>query len=120
MELSSENLYYFVFRRYKQRENKKKQELPQKFKISKMVLNPKNIEKKENKQEIINYFNTLIVNNSNISNFSYNSIDPFINECFSSLEEPLYPRPIIPSSPLKLLDSVADKKYPFINNLSLM
>ena len=86
MELSSENLYYFVFRRYKQRENKKKQELPQKFKISKMVLNPKNIEKKENKQEIINYFNTLIVNNSNISNFSYNTIDPFINECFSNLE----------------------------------
>ena len=50
MELSSDNLSIFVFRRYKQRENKNKQDLPQKFKISKMVLNPKNTEKKENKQ----------------------------------------------------------------------
>ena len=86
MELSSDNLSIFVFRRYKQRENKNKQDLPQKFKISKMVLNPKNTEKKENKQDIINYFNTLIINNSNISNFLYNSKDPFVNECFSNLE----------------------------------
>ena len=86
MELSSDNLFIFVFKRYKKRENKNKKELPQKYKISKMVLVPKNTEKKENKEDIINFFNTLIINNSNISNFLYNSIDPFINECFSNLE----------------------------------
>ena len=86
MELSSDNLYIFVFRRFKQREKRNKQELPPKFKISKMVQNPKIIEKKENKQDTINYFNTLIINNSNISHFLYNSIEPFINECFSNLE----------------------------------
>lgn len=85
MELSSDNLYIFALRRYK-KENKNNQEIPQRFKISKISIIQQNTEKKDNKKDIINYFNTLIINNSNISNFLYNSIDPFIKECFSNLE----------------------------------
>ena len=84
MELSSDNLFAFVLRRYKQRENKKKQE-ENKFQIFIRQNSPKDSKNHKNK-EIINFFQALIINNSNISNVLYNSIDPFINECFDNLE----------------------------------
>ena len=83
MELSSDNLFAFVLRRYKQKENKNSREQSPKFQN---VIKPKKEEKKLKNIEIINYFNGLIINNSNISNVLYNSIDPFINECFNKLE----------------------------------
>ena len=42
--------------------------------------------KKSIDSEIINYFHALLINNSNISNIIYNSIDPLVNECFNNLE----------------------------------
>ena len=83
MELSSDNLFAFVLRRYKQKENKNSREQSPKFQN---MIKPKKEEKKLKNTEIINYFNGLIINNSNISNVLYNSIDPFINECFNKLE----------------------------------
>lgn len=84
MELSSDNLFAFVIRKYKQKENKKKQ-VPI-FKIGRKQISKSKEEKKENKSDIIKYFYALIINNSNISNILYNSIDPFVKECFGNLK----------------------------------
>ena len=86
MELSSDNLFAFVFRRYKQKENKNKPEPEPTFKISRRQNSPKVENKKLNESELKKYFHALIVNNSNISNVLYNSIDTLINECFNNLE----------------------------------
>ena len=83
MELTSDNLFSFVLRKYKLIANKnKKGEFP------KVQISIKKGRKKKDSEnsEIINYFTCLIINNSNIYNFLYNSIDPFINECFNNLE----------------------------------
>ena len=87
MELSSNNLFGFALRRYKQKKNKNNRE-EQIFKFQKISANnsPKKEPKKINNTEIINYFHALIINNSNISSILYNSVDPLINECFNNLE----------------------------------
>jgi len=84
MELSTDNLFAFVYRRYKQKENKTKQITI--FKIGRRQISKNKEEKKENKSDIVKYFHALIINNSNISNVLYNSIDPFVKECFSNLK----------------------------------
>ena len=86
MELSSDNLFAFVFKKYKLTMNRdKKGEFP-KYQISlKRNANEEEI-KKSIYSEIINYFSALLINNSNISNIIYNSIDPLVNECFNNLE----------------------------------
>ena len=84
MELSTDNLFAFILRRYKQKENKIKQVIT--FKIGRRQISQNKEEKKENKSDIIKYFHALIINNSNISNVFYNSIDPFVKECFSNLK----------------------------------
>ena len=86
MELSSDNLFAFVLRRFKQKENKNKTEKETTFKISKGPNSPKVENKNLNKLDLIKYFYVLIINNSNLSNILYNSIDPFINECFNNLQ----------------------------------
>ena len=85
MELSSDNLFAFVLKKFKQKENKNKQDNTPIFKISRKKISPKK-ELKLNKSGLINYFHAIIINYSNISNILYNSIDPFINECFNNLE----------------------------------
>ena len=85
MELSSDNLFAFVLKKFKQKENKNKQDNTPIFKISRKKISPKK-ELKLNKSDLINYFHAIIINYSNISNILYNSIDPFINECFNNLE----------------------------------
>jgi hypothetical protein len=86
MELSSNNLFGFVLRRYKQKKNRTKEEENYKFQISSKNISPKKEQEKIDNKEIINYFHTLIINNSNISYILYNSIDPLVNECFNNLE----------------------------------
>ena len=86
MELTSDNLFAFVLRRFKQKENKNKTEKETIFKISKGPNSPKDENKNLNKFDLIKYFYVLIINNSNLSNILYNSIDPFINECFNNLQ----------------------------------
>ena len=84
MELSTDNLFAFVLRRYKQKENKNKQVTI--FKIGRRQISKNKEENKENKTDIIKYFYALIINNSNISNVLYNSVDSFIKECFNNLK----------------------------------
>ena len=86
MELSSNNLFGFVLRRYKQKKNKAKEEQNYRFQLSSTQNSPKREQEKIDDKEIINYFHTLIINNSNISNILYNSVDPLINKCFDNLE----------------------------------
>ena len=83
MELSSDNLFAFVLRRYKQKENKASREQSPRLQNN---IKLKKEEKKIKTKEFIKYFHALIINNSNISNVLYNSIDSFINECFNKLE----------------------------------
>ena len=81
MEITSYNLFNFVLRRYKKKEYK------QKIKFKKD--DEQNLTKEEKKisyKEIINYFNALIINNSNLSNIIFNSFNPLIEECFNNLE----------------------------------
>ena len=84
MELSTDNLFAFVLRRYKQKENKNKQVTI--FKIGRRQISKNKEENKENRTDIIKHFHALIINNSNISNVLYNSIDSFIKECFNNLK----------------------------------
>ena len=84
MELSTDNLFAFVLRRYKQKKNRNNQVTT--FKIGRRQISENKEEKKENKSDIIKYFHALIINNSNISNVLYNSIDPFVKECFGNLK----------------------------------
>ena len=86
MELYSDNLFAFVLRRYRQKENKNKQEENKRFQMSIKTNSSQKDNKNYKNPEIINYFHALIINNSNISSVLYNSIDPFINECFNNLE----------------------------------
>ena len=86
MDLSSDNLFAFVFRRYRQKENKNSREQSPKMSISKKQYSPLKEENIIKNNKVINYFHALIINNSNISNVIYNSIDPFVNECFNNLE----------------------------------
>ena len=66
--------------------NRDKKGQSPKYKISlKRNTNEEEI-KKSIDSEIINYFHALLINNSNISNIIYNSIDPLVNECFNNLE----------------------------------
>ena len=84
MELSSDNLFSFVIRRYKQKENKDSRESNPR--LLKRQNSPKKEEKIIKSFEIVKYFHSLIINNSNISNILYNSVNPFIKECFDNLE----------------------------------
>ena len=86
MELYSDNLFAFVLRRFRQKENKNKQEENKRFQMSIKTNSPQMGNKNYKNPELINYFHALIINNSNISSVLYNSIDPFINECFNNLE----------------------------------
>ena len=86
MDLSSDNLFAFVLRRYRQKENKNSREQSPRMSISKKQYSPLKEENIIKNNKVINYFHALIINNSNISNVIYNSIDPFVNECFNNLE----------------------------------
>ena len=86
MDLSSDNLFAFVLRRYRQKENKNSREQSPRMSISKKQYSPLKEENIIKSNKVINYFHALIINNSNISNVIYNSVDPFVNECFNNLE----------------------------------
>ncbi len=86
MELSSDNLFAFVIRRYKQKENKNSRGQSPRMQMTIKQNSPKKDEKIIKNNKVINYFHALIINNSNISNVLYNSFDPFIKECFNNLE----------------------------------
>ena len=86
MELSSDNLFAFVLRRYRQKENKNSREQSPRMQITKKQNSPIKEESIIKSKKVINFFHALIINNSNISNVLYNSIDPFINDCFNNLE----------------------------------
>ena len=85
MELTSDNLFLFILKKYKYRENKLKQKSPPENK--KLNLKKQNLSgNKDEKPKIKKFTKGLIINNSNISNFVYNSTELFINECYKNLE----------------------------------
>ena len=86
MELSSDNLFAFVLRRYRQKMNKESREQSPRMQISIRQNSPKKDDNFYKNNGLIKYFYALIINNSNISNIFYNSVDPFINDCFNNLE----------------------------------
>ena len=85
MELTSDNLFRFIMRKYNFRENKLKKQL---ILESNILRNKKSsiTKDKEDKSKIKKYSKCLMINGSNISNLLYNSVDPFINECYKNLE----------------------------------
>ena len=86
MELSSDNLFSFVLRRYRHKVNKDSREQSPRMNISIRQYSPKKDDNFYKNNDLIKYFHALIINNSNISNLLYNSVDPFINDCFNNLE----------------------------------
>ena len=85
MELTSDNLFLFILRKYNYRENKLKKQFileNNKLKNKQSLI----IKDKDDKSKIKKYSKCLIINSSNISNLLYNSSDPFINECYKNLE----------------------------------
>ena len=85
MELTSDNLFLFIFRKYKYREDKLKKKMlleKSKFRLKKSV----STGNKDDKSKIKKFSKGLIINNSNISNFLYNTTNPSINECYKNLE----------------------------------
>ena len=85
MDLTSDNLFRFILKKYKYRESKQKK----KIKLDKNKLNNKKTEEISKKSQELNikkFSKGLIINSSNISNFVYNSTEPFINECYKNLE----------------------------------
>ena len=85
MELTSDNLFRFIMRKYNFRENKLKKQL---ILESNILRNKKSsiTKEKEDKSKIKKYSKCLMINGSNISNLLYNSVDPFINECYKNVE----------------------------------
>ena len=85
MDLTSDNLFRFILKKYKYRESKQKK----KIKLDKNKLNNKKTEEISKQSQELNikkFSKGLIINSSNISNFVYNSTEPFINECYKNLE----------------------------------
>ena len=85
MELTSDNLFIFALKKYKYKEHK----IKKKPIIENYINISSNIKKKDEKGQktkIKTYFKSLLINASNISNLIYNSVDPFINDCFKNVE----------------------------------
>ena len=85
MELTSDNLFLFILKKYRHNQNKlKKKSSPEKENQT----NTKISQNRTNKDElkIKQYTKGLLINNSNISNILYNTVDPFIKECYRNLE----------------------------------
>ena len=85
MDLTSDNLFLFIMRKYKYRESKlKKKNIYDNNKINSKQT--EELYKKAQELNIKKFSKGLIINGSNISNFLYNSTEPFINECYKNLE----------------------------------
>ena len=82
MELTSNDLYFLIKKKIMEKKKNLKPVLPsisitKRFEILKRIKKEENIEK---------YFIGVILNESNISNLLYNSVNPQINNCFKNLE----------------------------------
>ena len=85
MELTSDNLFLFILKKYRHNQIKlKKKSSPEKDNQSNIKLSQKNT--KTDELKIKQYTKGLLINNSNISNILYNTVDPFAKECYRNLE----------------------------------
>jgi len=86
MDLTSNDIYYLIKKKIKEKNDKnKKQTLPS-ISLTKRAELLKQLRKEENNEDYQEYFKGIILNKSNIINFLYNSINPNINKCFQNLE----------------------------------
>ena len=85
MELTSDNLFLFIIKKYKYNEKRLKKKLSSENnkQIIKQICTSRT---KDEQLKIRKYIKGLIINNSNISNIVYNTVDPFINDCYKNLE----------------------------------
>ena len=85
MELTSDNLFLFIIKKYKYNEKRLKKKLSSENnkQIIKQICTSRT---KDEQLKIRKYIKGLIINNSNISNILYNTVDPFINDCYKNLE----------------------------------
>ena len=85
MELTSDNLFLFIIKKYKYNEKRLKKKLSSENnkQIIKQICTSRT---KDEQLKIRQYIKGLIINNSNISNIVYNTVDPFINDCYKNLE----------------------------------
>ena len=83
MDLTSNDLYYLIKKKIKDKIDKNKKPTLPSISIAKR-LELLRLQKKEENYE--KYFKGIILNESNISNFIYNSVNPKINNCFNNLE----------------------------------
>lgn len=83
MDLTSNELFMSIKKKIIDKEIKNKTNLLPSISIRKKLAIMKKKEKEENYEQ---YFKGIILNESNISNFIYNSVNPKINICFNNLE----------------------------------
>ena len=83
MDLTSNDLYYLIKKKIKDKINKNKKPALPSISIVKRLEFLRQQKKEENYEK---YFKGIILNESNISNFIYNSVNPKINNCFNNLE----------------------------------
>ena len=91
MDLTSEILFHLIKKKYilklrKKRKLEREKDLS--LPLFKKRNNKKETDEKDdiNNDELLSYFFTLILNDSNIYSISYISIDPFINSCFQNIQ----------------------------------
>ena len=83
MDLTSNELFMSIKKKIIDKEIKNQTNLLPSISLRKKIALMKKKEKEENYEK---YFKGIILNESNISNFIYNSVNPKINICFNNLE----------------------------------
>ena len=90
MDLTSNDIYYLINKKIKDKISKNKKSKPSLPSISLAkrieLLKQQKKEEQEQNEDYEKYFKGIILNESNITNFIYNSVNPNINKCFQNLE----------------------------------
>ena len=85
MELTTDNLFHFIIRKYKYNKSKIKKKSSSENNSQSNTALP-TTRTKNDELKIKQYTKGLLINNSNISNIVYNTVDPFFKECYKNLE----------------------------------
>ena len=85
MELTSDNLFLFILKKYRYNQNKlKRKSSPENDNQNNIKISPNKT--KTDELKLKQYTKGLLINSSNISNILYNTVDPFVKECYRNLE----------------------------------
>ena len=89
MDITSNDIYYLISKKIKDKiiQNKKsKPNLPSISLAKRIELLRQQKKEEEQNEDYEKYFKGIILNESNITNFIYNTVNPNINKCFQNLE----------------------------------